>query len=118
MDKRKKIYVVVGGIWGLISGRIIFHYLRLWSFGGAIWELYFEDMLFWMIILLPAYLTHQLIFIPLLELEFSIQLPSSLSRIFFLILLLVAIIVPILSGIGISLLAANLIDKGKKVLKK
>jgi len=121
MDKRKKIYVVGGGIWGLINQIIYIVVLYACAFAGTNWK-YISTQIpaIWKIIFLPAYLTHQLIFIPLLELESLLPVSSSsLSiRIFFLILLLVAIVMPILFGIGISLLAANLINKGKKALKK
>jgi len=119
MDKLTKICAVVGGIWGLINGIIILFYIRTYVFlGGDVWNYYFTQIpITFKILFLPTYLAHQIIFLPLLELESSISISPS-TIIFFLIFLLVAIIMPILFGIGISLLAANLIDKGKKMLKK
>ena len=119
MDKRTKIYVVVGGIWGLINQIIYIIALYACAFAGTNWK-YISTQIpaIWKIIFLPAYLTHQLIFLPLSDLDSLISVSSPSFLIFLIILLLVAIVMPILFGIGISLLAANLIDKGKKVLKK
>jgi len=118
MNKQTKIYVAIGGIWGLLNQIIYIITLYACAFAGTNWK-YISTQIpaIWKIIFLPAYLTHQLFFLPLSELDSSISVSSPLSLVCTLLLLLVAIVMPILFGIGISLLAANLIDKGKEVLK-